>query len=222
MEERHIKQGAFVAVSLLCLIAFTWGFVSIVEEWKENEIAKFDNGVFEIVRGTISTKLTTIMTSITFLGGIKGIAIFAFCSVVILLFQKKYPLALFVSITILSGAGFNWLLKWIFKRDRPDIEALIQQGGYSFPSGHSMSSFIFYGSLAFILFRALDRKRYKWASVCLVGLLVLMIGISRVYLGVHYPSDIVGGFTAGGAWLTLCITIYVYFYKRKRWREDEN
>lgn len=222
MEERHIKQGAFVAVSLLCLIAFTWGFVSIVEEWKENEIANFDNGVFEIVRGTISTKLTTIMTSITFLGGIKGIAIFAFCSVVILLFQKKYPLALFVSITILSGAGFNWLLKWIFKRDRPDIEALIQQGGYSFPSGHSMSSFIFYGSLAFILFRALDRKRYKWASVCLVGLLVLMIGISRVYLGVHYPSDIVGGFTAGGAWLTLCITIYVYFYKRKRWREDEN
>ncbi|PFA70756.1 hypothetical protein CN378_00370 [Bacillus sp. AFS015802] len=217
-----MKQGVFVAVSLLCLSVFTWGFVSIVEEWKENEIARFDDGVFDIVRGTISPKLTEIMTSITFLGGIKGITIFTITVVVILLFMKKYPLALFVAITILTGAGFNGLLKWIFKRDRPDIEALIQQGGYSFPSGHSMSSFIFYGSLAFILFRALDHKRYKWGSVIMVGILVLLIGISRVYLGVHYPSDILGGFTAGGAWLTLCITIYMYFYKRKHWKEEEN
>ena len=222
LEEKKIKQGVFVTISLLCLIVFTWGFVSIVEEWKENEIAQFDNGVFDIVRGTISPKLTAIMTSITFLGGIEGIAIFTVCVVAILLILKKFPLALFVSITILTGAGFNWLLKWIFKRERPDIEALIEQGGYSFPSGHSMSSFIFYGSLAFILFRALDHKRYKWASVAGVGLLVLLIGISRVYLGVHYPSDIVGGFTAGGAWLTLCITIYMYFYKRKHWKEEEN
>ncbi len=222
LEEKKIKQGVFVTISLLCLIVFTWGFVSIVEEWKENEIAQFDNGVFDIVRGTISPKLTAIMTSITFLGGIQGIAIFTVCVVAILLILKKFPLALFVSITILTGAGFNWLLKWIFKRERPDIEALIEQGGYSFPSGHSMSSFIFYGSLAFILFRALDHKRYKWASVAGVGLLVLLIGISRVYLGVHYPSDIVGGFTAGGAWLTLCITIYMYFYKRKHWKEEEN
>ncbi|MCA1058503.1 phosphatase PAP2 family protein [Rossellomorea aquimaris] len=221
MKEKHIKQGVFVAVSFVCLMVFTWGFVSIVEEWKENEIARFDNGVFDIVRGTISPKLTEIMTSITFLGGIKGITVFTVCVVLILLFMKKYPLALFVSITIVTGAGFNGLLKWIFKRERPDIEALIQQGGYSFPSGHSMSSFIFYGSLAFILFRASDRKRYKWASVMVVATLVLLIGLSRVYLGVHYPSDILGGFTAGGAWLTLCITIYMYFYKRKHWKEEE-
>ena len=221
MKEKRIEQIVFVAVSLLCLIIFTWGFVSIVEEWKENEIAQFDDAVFEVVRGTISSKLTEIMTSITFLGGIKGITVFTICVVLILLFQKKYPLALFVAITIVTGAGFNGLLKWIFKRDRPDIEALIQQGGYSFPSGHSMSSFIFYGSLAFILFRALDRKRYKWVSIIVVAILVLLIGLSRVYLGVHYPSDILGGFTAGGAWLTLCITIYMYFYKRKHWREEE-
>ncbi|MFC7783718.1 MULTISPECIES: phosphatase PAP2 family protein [unclassified Rossellomorea] len=222
MEEKHIKQGVFIAISLICLIAFTWGFVTIVEEWKENEIAQFDNGVFEIVRGFISPKLTTFMTSITFLGGVKGITIFAISVVVILLYLKKYPLALFVATTITTGAGFNWLLKWIFKRERPDIEALIEQGGYSFPSGHSMSSFIFYGTLAFILFRALDYKRYKWASVIAVSFLVLLIGLSRVYLGVHYPSDILGGFTAGGAWLTLCIVIYAYFYNRKHWKEREN
>ncbi|BCB04356.1 phosphatase PAP2 family protein [Bacillus sp. KH172YL63] len=221
LEEKHIKQGAFVAISLLCLSVFTWGFVTIVEEWKENEIAQFDNGVFDVVRGTISPKLTSFMTSITFLGGVQGITLLACIVVIILLFMRKFPLALFVGVTILTGAGFNWLLKWIFKRERPDIEALIEQGGYSFPSGHSMSSFIFYGSLAFIMFRAFDRKRNKWASVVAVILLVLLIGLSRVYLGVHYPSDILGGFTAGGAWLTLCITIYMYFYKRKRWREEE-
>ncbi|MGD6956097.1 phosphatase PAP2 family protein [Rossellomorea aquimaris] len=222
MKEKEIKQGVFVVLAIICLIAFTWGFVTIVEEWKENEIAQFDNSVSEIVRGFISPKLTTFMMSVTFLGGIKGITIFAISVVVILLFLKKYPLALFVGITITTGAGFNWLLKWIFKRERPDIEALIEQGGYSFPSGHSMSSFIFYGTLAFILFRALDHKRYKWASVIVVSFLVLLIGLSRVYLGVHYPSDILGGFTAGGAWLTLCIVIYAYFHKRKHWEEREN
>ncbi|UII58602.1 phosphatase PAP2 family protein (plasmid) [Cytobacillus spongiae] len=215
MEEKQIKQGVFIGFALACLFAFTWGFVSIVDELQENEIEQFDNGVFEIVRGSISPSLTTFMTSITFLGGVMGISIFTIIVVAILLILKKYPLAFFVVITITTGAGFNWLLKWIFKRERPDIEALIEQGGYSFPSGHSMSSFIFYGTLAFILFRALDYKRYKWGSVLVVGVMVFLIGISRVYLGVHYPSDILGGFTAGGAWLTLCIVIYAYFYKRR-------
>ncbi|MCA1063002.1 phosphatase PAP2 family protein [Rossellomorea sp. AcN35-11] len=215
MEEKQIKQGVFIGLALACLFAFTWGFVSIVDELQENEIEQFDNGVFEIVRGSISPSLTTFMTSITFLGGVMGISIFTIIVVAILLILKKYPLAFFVVITITTGAGFNWLLKWIFKRERPDIEALIEQGGYSFPSGHSMSSFIFYGTLAFILFRALDYKRYKWGSVLVVGVMVFLIGISRVYLGVHYPSDILGGFTAGGAWLTLCIVIYAYFYKRR-------
>ncbi|WP_064091283.1 phosphatase PAP2 family protein [Rossellomorea aquimaris] len=218
MEEKQIKKVLFVILSITSFALFTWGFVTLVEEWKENEIANFDNGVFAVVHAFISPKLTTFMKSITFMGGVKWLTIFTICVVVILLFLKKHLLALFIALTISSGAGFNWLLKWIFKRERPDIEALIEQGGYSFPSGHSMGSFIFYGALAFILFRALDHKRYKWASVVFVCTLVLLIGLSRVYLGVHYPSDILAGFTAGGAWLTLCIVLYTYFYKRNHWK----
>ncbi|WP_175991345.1 phosphatase PAP2 family protein [Bacillus sp. Marseille-Q1617] len=218
MEERHLKKAVFFIISLICLGFFTWGFVSILEEWKENEIAGFDNGVFNVVHGFISPKLTTLMTSITFMGGVKWLSISTIGLVIVLVFMKKYPLALFLTLTVSLGAGFNWLLKWIFKRDRPDIEALIEQGGYSFPSGHSMGSFIFYGAVAFMLYRALDRAVFKWLSVLALSVLILFIGISRVYLGVHYPSDIVGGFSAGGGWLTLCIAVYIYFYKRSDWK----
>ncbi|MEL3974682.1 phosphatase PAP2 family protein [Rossellomorea oryzaecorticis] len=218
MEERQLKKVTFFIVSLICLGLFTWGFVSIVDEWKENEIADFDNGVFNVVHAFISPKLTTLMTSITFLGGVKWLSICTIGVIIILLFMKKYPLAVFAALTVGLGAGFNWLLKWIFKRDRPDIEALIEQGGYSFPSGHTMGSFIFYGALAFMLFRAFDRSIYKVLSIIGLSILILCIGISRVYLGVHYPSDIVGGFSAGGGWLTLCIAVYTYFYERSDWK----
>ncbi|MBH9964668.1 phosphatase PAP2 family protein [[Bacillus] enclensis] len=218
MEERQKQKAVFFIISLICLSIFTWGFVSILEEWKENEIAGFDNGVFDIVHSFISPKLTTLMTSITFLGGVKWLSICTVGIVIVLLFMKKYPLALFVALTVGLGAAFNWLLKWIFKRDRPDIEALIEQGGYSFPSGHSMGSFIFYGAAAFMLFRALDKRLYKWICVVFLSLLIISIGLSRVYLGVHYPSDIIAGFTAGGAWLTLCMSVYIYFYKRSDWK----
>ncbi|MCA1054478.1 phosphatase PAP2 family protein [Rossellomorea aquimaris] len=218
MEERHTKKTLFFIISLSCLAIFTWGFVTVVEEWKENEIAGFDDGVFTIIHAFVSPKLTALMTSITFLGGVKWLSICTVSVVIILLFMKKYPLALFVAISVGLGAGFNLLLKWIFKRERPDIEALIQQGGYSFPSGHSMGSFIFYGALAFMLFRAFDRMLFKWSSVFLLAILIVFIGISRIYLGVHYASDIVGGFTAGGGWLTLCIAVYLYFYKRSDWK----
>jgi membrane-associated phospholipid phosphatase len=214
LEKRNLNKTIFFLISLICLGIFTWGFVSIVEEWKENEIAGFDNVVFDVVHAFVSPKLTILMTSITFLGGVKWLSICTIGVVIVLLFMKKYPLALFVALTVGLGACFNWLLKWIFKRDRPDIEALIEQGGYSFPSGHSMGSFIFYGSVAFMLFRAFDRKVYKWISVICFSLLILFIGISRVYLGVHFPSDIIGGFSAGGGWLTLCIALYIFFYKR--------
>ncbi|MGR3764667.1 phosphatase PAP2 family protein [Rossellomorea sp. NS-SX7] len=218
MEERKLKKAVFFIISLTCFGIFTWGFVSILDEWKENEIAGFDNGVFNVVHAFISPKLTTLMTSVTFLGGVKWLSICTVGIVIVLLFMKKFPLALFVMLTVSLGAGFNWLLKWIFKRERPDIEALIEQGGYSFPSGHSMGSFIFYGAVAFMLFRALDKAVFKWLSVLGLSVLILFIGISRVYLGVHYPSDIVGGFTAGGGWLTLCIAVYIYFYKRSDWK----
>ncbi|KQU59909.1 phosphatase PAP2 family protein [Rossellomorea marisflavi] len=222
MEGRDKKTWAALILGVAFLVLFTWGFISIVDELRENEVESFDKAVIDFVQGFISPKLTTIMTSITFLGGVMGIAMGTIISIVILLFLKKVPLAAFMAITVGIGGAFNSLLKSLFKRDRPDFHVLIEQGGYSFPSGHSMGSFIFYGAIAFMLYRAFDRHLYKWISIVIAIGLILVIGTSRVYLGVHYPSDIVGGYSAGGAWLIVSILAYSYLAKRyKWWNKDE-
>ncbi|TYR76673.1 phosphatase PAP2 family protein [Rossellomorea vietnamensis] len=121
--------------------------------------------------------------------------------------------------TIALGGGFNWLLKAYFKRERPDIEALVEQGGYSFPSGHSMGSFVLYGTLAFAVFRLYDHTWSKILGAAALMLLVLLIGLSRIYLGVHYPSDILGGFSAGGVWLLFSILVYTFIKGGRPWKK---
>ncbi len=219
MKEQKFKHGVFLFISLVVFVLFIIAFVNIVDELQEDEIKHFDDAVFIFIQSLISDRLTAIMKVITYLGGVQWIVLFTLLVIILLLVYKKYSLALFLALTTSVGGGFNWVLKWLFKRERPDMEALIEQSGYSFPSGHSMGSFILYGSIAFILFRAFDYRYLKWISAFTGGLLVLFIGLSRVYLHVHYASDIIGGFTAGGAWLTFCIAFYIHFYNKRRWKK---
>ncbi|HEU5138613.1 MAG TPA: phosphatase PAP2 family protein [Bacillales bacterium] len=105
----------------------------------------------------------------------------------------------------------NWGLKTIFARPRPDLEHLIQANYYSFPSGHAMNSTAFFGFLAYLLHRRLKRKgkptAWVWAAACV---LIFLIGLSRVYLGVHFPLDVFGGFLAGGSWLFLTLFLNTF------------
>ncbi|EDL66088.1 hypothetical protein BSG1_02010 [Bacillus sp. SG-1] len=96
---------------------------------------------------------------------------------------------------------------------------MIEQDGYSFPSGHSMGSFIFYGAMAFALFRLYDHTWSRVIGAAALMVLVLLIGLSRVYLGVHYPSDILGGFLAGGVWLAFSILVYTFIKGARPWRK---
>ncbi|OAI48102.1 hypothetical protein AYO44_07885 [Planctomycetaceae bacterium SCGC AG-212-F19] len=107
-------------------------------------------------------------------------------------------------IATLGVGELNWLLKELFQRPRPD-NALFPAGGWSFPSGHSMGALVVYGMLCYLLLVAV---RHRWAQRCIVAgvvLLVAAIGFSRAYLRVHWPTDVVGGYAAGTAWLALCI-----------------
>jgi membrane-associated phospholipid phosphatase len=201
------------AAALLGL--FTFLFAEIAEELKENELEAFDHAIINFVQSFINDQLTTLMFLVTYLGSVKFLVFMAAAGGLILMVYKKWALSVFLLAGAGGGALFNWLLKWIFKRERPDILPLLTESGFSFPSGHSMGSFIFYGASAYILVHLFSRLSLKVLSVLANVLIIFLIGLSRIYLGVHYPSDVAGGFLAGGAWLAACIIIFRLYEFRK-------
>lgn len=213
---RTIAYFSFITVLLGCYIFI---FVELVDRLKERELERFDYTFIELIQALISDRLTFIMKVITYFGSVTWLTIAAtVVSLVLAIFHKK-RYAVFILFSSGAGALFNLLLKWIFKRERPDILSIIIEHGYSFPSGHSMGSFIFYGSLAIILVKISTPVYLDWIFGGFCVLVILLIGISRIYLGVHYPSDVIAGFAAGGAWLTicgLCLRYGEYMLEKKR------
>ena len=174
---------------------------------------------------------TEVAIAITRIADILGQTITTVIITSILILVKKWRMGLWFGITVLLGAGLlNGLMKEVFQRVRPDqIDHLVLQGGHSFPSGHSMGSMIIYGGLLFILIRYINTRTTngvigKIALSVVLGVLILSIGLSRIYLGVHYPSDVIGGFSLGLAWLSLAIATFglpftkIEFQSRNRYQ----
>lgn len=167
----------------------------------------FDNAVYDLVSCNMTEGLTSIMKFFTFCGSewtITALAV-AFPAFVFA-FRKKqlYRWSLAATVNIALGALLNQILKYVFLRERPGLPHLVEVSGYSFPSGHSMNSLIFYGFFIYFILKSMNHWS-KYAIAGLLGLLVPMIGISRVYLGVHYASDVLAGFLIGLGWLILFI-----------------
>ncbi|MCS0653817.1 MULTISPECIES: phosphatase PAP2 family protein [Bacillaceae] len=209
------KNIFYLTLAASIIAGFLLLFIEIVDELKEEELIHFDESVIKYVQAFISPRLTEFMSVVTFLGSVKWLAFSVLAAAVLLFLFKKRSLAWFMVLSSGLGALFNLLLKWIFKRERPDIRPLIEEQGFSFPSGHSMGSFIFYGSLAYMIIHLAKRKRWKAAWTLMLSSFIIMIGLSRIYLGVHFPSDVIAGFAAGGVWLTIMIIGFRYYEYRK-------
>ena len=106
--------------------------------------------------------------------------------------NKKIGISIFSNLVIITI--LNQLLKRILQRPRPTEYRIIEETGYSFPSGHSMISMAFYGYLIYLIYKYVKNKYIKWTSIILLSILICSIGISRIYLGVHYTSDVLGDF----------------------------
>ena len=173
----------FIVVSLCVYFNMTDSF----DVFFYNFIISFKNDYF-----------TNFFKVITLFGGKYIIFLITFS---FLLFKnKKYFLALFINMILI--AIINYFLKIIFLRDRPLDLMLIYESGYSYPSGHSMIAVFFYGFIIFLLWNLKIEKTYKYLLSFLLILLIILIGISRIYLGVHFPSDVIGGYS-----ISICLLI---------------
>lgn len=196
----YLGIAFLLSVSLLIL------FTKLAEDLLYNELNQFDMFVINYINTYHTVQLTNIMKIITTLGSF--LVIFPVTLIfVYYLYKKKRHFWDTYTLIISLGGGImlNEILKWAFHRSRPNFARLVEAGGYSFPSGHSMMSFIFYGFISYLLWINLKGSPYRFIASFLLTVLIIFIGISRIYLGVHYPSDVIAGFAAGGFWLTGCI-----------------
>lgn len=168
------------------------------------EVISFDTSVTDFVYSFRSPFMTDIMSTITFLGGDIFLAI-AIIITILLLLRKHKKDALIFSFILFFGTALNLLLKSLFARPRPELMPLVRETSYSFPSGHAMNSFVFYMALSYFIFRNTGNRKLGVLLTVLSCLLVFLIGISRIYLGVHYPSDVVAGYFAGLFWFAIVL-----------------
>lgn len=204
-KDTSIKR--FIIYSVLILVIFTiifWGFALALEE---HHLHRFDLAIINWVQSFISPDMTSVMEFFTFMGSAIGVIAVTFITMIVMLFNKKWWETAFFIVAVGGSKVFNSLLKWIFHRARPTIHPIITETGYSFPSGHSMSSIVTYGMIMFFLVLFFKKAIAKLLTIIVLTLLILFIGISRIYLGVHYPSDVIAGYSAGGTWLLVCLII---------------
>lgn len=213
MKESSIRPSVAISLCILFGVAFIFIVTAILSE----TINSFDRSIIDTIQGLETPWLTPIMLTFTFIGSTKVVMLLIIAVTALLLWGMRARRQAYFFFFAMIGTGvLNQTLKFIFKRVRPEFHRLIEVGGYSFPSGHTMMSFSFYLLLAYILWRRTRSTSGKVALVAFAIVMFSMIAISRIYLGVHYPSDILGGMMASAFWLTLATLLFAQFQKRKK------
>jgi membrane-associated phospholipid phosphatase len=152
--------------------------------------------------------LTGVLSVVTQFGGADVLLAVTLVAALVLLLLRRFAHAALMVAALAGGEALNWALKAAFERPRPQFaEPLATAAGFSFPSGHAMASLVVYGALAFVIATGVASRRTRALVLISAVALVLAIGFSRVYLGVHYPSDVLAGYSAGLAWLVLCALV---------------
>lgn len=201
--------------ALIISIISLAGFAFLATMVTYDKIIRFDSIVISFIQGFEAPTLTVIMKLLTSIGSTVSIVPL---SLLILLFLYKVlkhrsELILFVAVMVGSNILFL-LLKLYFHRARPDLHRLIEVSGYSFPSGHATNACSLYGILTFLLWKHIRTRLGRTILIVLSVMMILAIGVSRIYLGVHYPSDILAGYFLSILWLTTAIWFYQQYQER--------
>jgi undecaprenyl-diphosphatase len=206
------NQPRIVTVSALLLVLILWGFLELAEEVFEGETHHFDEWLLRSLRqaddpGTPigPVWLKEVARDVTALGSPAVLSLFTVAVAGYLYLDRKRHLAGILLTAVVTGVFLTFGLKSLFDRPRPDIVPhLSEVYSRSFPSGHSMMSAVVYLTLGILVATVLEQPRLHAYVIGLAVVLTLAVGMTRVYLGVHYPTDVLAGWAAGFAWALAC------------------
>jgi membrane-associated phospholipid phosphatase len=193
----------FVLLLLLALIVFVYA-VRIVFVLKTTT---FDENIFTVVASYTTSARTAFMNFITFLGKHTLLIPLNLLMIGVFIYRKQKWFAIRIASLALSSVALSFSLKEFFRRDRPLLPVLGDARGYSFPSGHALIGIVFYGLLIYVIWHEVKQKWLRVFLTVFFILLILLISFSRIYLRVHYPSDVIAGMALGFIWLVLSLRI---------------
>jgi len=200
-----------LALAVLSLFLFAW----IAEDVSHNRTMAFDLALRGEIHSLASPALTRLMFAISFVGGGDGLTLATALIEGIFLWRRWRRAALWLLTAVAGSIVLQVALKYAFHRPRPIAFFGPLPHTYSFPSGHALSSFCFYGVLAGLLADRTKSRRHRILIWICAALLVAAIGFSRIYLGVHYPSDVIAGYLTAALWVSTMVTVDRLRVRRK-------
>lgn len=203
-----MKKRVSIISGLLMLL-----FIGLIILVKTDLIKPFDEAVYNLVTFRMSTPINNFFKCLTFLGS-TGFIIFLCCFFLVLsLIYKKKKIGFVIDGVVIISTIINNLVKIIIRRSRPAVLALVTETSYSFPSGHTMAATTMYGILLYLVLKSNFKKSTKIILSIVLGILPILVMVSRIYLGAHFASDVLGGYILSIALLL----IEVYFIDKKKW-----
>ncbi len=226
--EKRFETVAIVWIVLIIL--GIWAFAEIADEVMEGDIQQFDEWVITSLRQEADPSLPkgpewvlNIARDITALGGFTVLTLIILVVMGLLMMYRRFGAMWLVLSAAVLGTLLSHYLKTFFTRERPDVVPhLVTVSTASFPSGHAMLSTVIYLTLGVLLARILGERKLKIYIISVAVFLSILIGLSRVYLGVHYPSDVLAGWSVGTTWALLCLLVAHYLQRKGAVEEPVN
>ncbi|MBE9112358.1 phosphatase PAP2 family protein [Nodosilinea sp. LEGE 07298] len=211
IREVHPRLMSFITAAGVvwlgvCLLLL-FGLANLAEEVLEQEVFAFDEAILLWINQFANPVMDQVMLTATRLGDPDVVVPLTCIGVVWLWWRWRWRIAAIFAITCIGGAVLSTGFKLLFGKERPALWAqLITETSYSFPSGHALGSMVLYGFSAYLLAQRFQPQR--WLIYGVAVLLIASIGFSRIYLGVHWPTDVVAGYSIGFLWLSLCVGLF--------------
>lgn len=216
-----VREIGVIAIGgLLGALILLGLFAKLTDEVFENDFANLDKNFELWVHSFANAGFSAFFEFFTTLGGIPGIAILSVVTFVGLIWRRHYHSAWLLALTIIGGLIINQTLKLLFQRPRPELWAItgVRPTTFSFPSGHSTMSFCYFGFVIWLCWRWLKPLWPRIVLTIMLGFVILLVGLSRIYFGVHYPTDVLAGYLSAAFWLATVFsggTIYRRLHQSK-------